>query len=409
MRMRKRANLDARMERCAALLADDPAALRGQWLERFPGHEGIFLELGCGKGRFTAGLAAAVPNMLYLALEKVPDAMILAMERVKNAGLQNVRFLDADAKLLKTMFADGEVERLYINFCDPWPKSRDAKLRLTAPGFLRLYADALKDGGQIHFKTDNTPLFDWSIGVLEEEGWALGEVTHDLHGQGTVGVMTDYEAKFTAEGMKINRLVATKTAETRDSSAGELPRLRGASLADARGNKTESEIPLTLAPWTLPLCHAFYRDFVQAPELFEDAAAFQPYVYDPAQVDAWYAERAKAAELRKVCVLLDGNVIGEVEYKHVDEEKKRCELGICLVNDRWKNKGYGTAALRLAIRYAFEELGMETVLAESLLKNTRSQHVLQKAGFRYVSADGHFRYYRITREQYAGQLGEKRE
>ena len=147
---------------------------------------------------------------------------------------------------------------------------------------------------------------------------------------------------------------------------------------------------------------------MQAPELFEDPAAFQPYVYDPARVDAYYAERANAADRRKLCVLLDGNVIGEVEYKRIDEEKKSCELGICLTNDRWKNKGCGTAALRLALRYAFEELGMETVLADSLLKNTRSQHVLQKAGFRYVSADGHFRYYRITREQYAGLLGEKR-
>ena len=126
------------MERCAALLADDPAALRGRWLESFPGHDGIFLELGCGKGRFTAELAETVPDKLYLALEKVPDAMILAMERVDRRGIGNVRFLDADAKNLKDMFADGEVARLYINFCDPWPKSRDAKLRLTAPGFLRL-------------------------------------------------------------------------------------------------------------------------------------------------------------------------------------------------------------------------------------------------------------------------------
>lgn len=93
----------------------------------------------------------------------------------------------------------------------------------------------MKPGGQIHFKTDNTALFDWSVGVLEDEGWALSEVTHDLHEHGTGGVMTDYEARFTAEGMKINRLVATKTAETKGTAAGVLPRLRGASLVDARG------------------------------------------------------------------------------------------------------------------------------------------------------------------------------
>ena len=182
-----------------------------------------------------------MPEKLYLALEKVPDAMILAMERVKNAGLANVRFLDADAKLLKTMFADGEIERIYINFCDPWPKSRDAKLRLTSPFFLRLYADLLPVGGEIRFKTDNTPLFDWSVTQLEQEGWAVSELTHDLHADGPVGIMTDYEAKFVGMGMKINRLVATRTEATKGTSAGEVPRLRNASLTDARGYEESME------------------------------------------------------------------------------------------------------------------------------------------------------------------------
>ena len=235
MRMRKRHNLDARMERCAALLAEEPEALRGRWREAFPGYERLYVELGCGKGRFTAETAAAMPDTLYLAVERVPDAMILAMERVREAGLQNVRFLDLDAAKLAEIFAPGEIDRLYINFCDPWPKSRDAKLRLTAPGFLRLYADALRCGGEIHFKTDNTPLFDWSVEQLTAEGWALSDVTHDLHADGPVGVMTDYEAKFYAEGLKINRLEAAKTAETKGTAAGPVPRLRGASLVDARG------------------------------------------------------------------------------------------------------------------------------------------------------------------------------
>ncbi len=235
MRMRKRHNLEPRMEKCAELLVKEPTEKRGSWLQALPGFERVYVELGCGKGRFTAQTAETMPDTLLLAIEKVPDAMIIAMERVQAQGLRNVRFLDIDAAKLPEIFAPGEIDRLYINFCDPWPKSRDAKLRLTAPGFLRLYADALKEGGEIHFKTDNTPLFDWSIEVLEAEGWALSEVTHDLHGQGVVGVMTDYEAKFTAEGMKINRLVAAKTAGTKGTAAGVLPRLRGASLVDARG------------------------------------------------------------------------------------------------------------------------------------------------------------------------------
>ncbi len=235
MRMRKRSNLDSRMARCAELLDTSPELLRGQWRERYSGYKGLYLELGCGKGRFTADTAEAVPAILYVALEKIPDAMILAMEKVDARRLDNVRFIDGDAKLLSTMFAENEVDRIYINFCDPWPKSRDAKLRLTAPAFLRMYCDILKPGGQIHFKTDNTPLFDWSAQQLRLEGWDLSELTHDLHANGPVGTMTDYEIKFYEQGLKINRLVASKGSSTKGTSAGTVPRLRNASLTDARG------------------------------------------------------------------------------------------------------------------------------------------------------------------------------
>ena len=229
------------MEKCAALLISEPAENRGRWREALPGYDRLYVELGCGKGRFTAGTAEAIPDALLLAIEKVPDAMIVAMERVRGLGLPNVRFLDFDAARLPEIFDRGELDRIYINFCDPWPKSRDAKLRLTSPAFLRRYADILADGGEIHFKTDNTPLFDWSIAQLEAEGWQLSEVTHDLHANGPVGVMTDYEARFYEQGMKINRLVATKTGDTKGTAAGEVPRLRNASLTDARGYEESQE------------------------------------------------------------------------------------------------------------------------------------------------------------------------
>ena len=235
MRMRKKPNLIPRMERCAAVLMDRPEEYKGRWAAVFPGCGAVRLELGCGKGRFTCGQAMAEPEALLLALEKVPDAMVVAMERVMEQHIPNVRFLERDAACLPDLFTPGEIQRLYINFCDPWPKSRDAKLRLTAPGFLRLYADALPIGGEIWFKTDNTPLFDWSIARFQEEGWALSEVTHDLHARGPVGIMTDYEAKFYDQGVKINRLVAARTADTKTTAAGPVPRLRNASLSDARG------------------------------------------------------------------------------------------------------------------------------------------------------------------------------
>ena len=237
MRMRKKPNLLPRMERAAAVLAAEPETLRGLWRTLLPGCAALHLELGCGKGRFTADTAAAAPDTLLIAVEKVPDAMVVGMERAVEKGLHNVRFIDRDVTLLPELFTPGEVDRIYLNFCDPWPKSRDAKHRLTAPGFLRLYADALAMGGSIWFKTDNLPLFQWSLEQFEAEGWDLSEVTNDLHAVGICGVMTDYEAKFHAQGVKINRLVATKTDRTKTTAAGTPERLRDAALSDARGKK----------------------------------------------------------------------------------------------------------------------------------------------------------------------------
>ena len=236
MRMRKRHNLEPRMERCADLMIAAPEESKGNWRSLYPGCRNLLLELGCGKGRFTAETARLQPEDLLIAVERVPAAMIIAMERVKRAELQNVRFIDADAAGLGEMFAEGEVDRIFINFCDPWPKSRDARLRLTAPAFLRSYCDLLPKGGEICFKTDNKPLFDWSVEQFKKEKWDLRELTNDLHENGPVGVMTDYEAKFTAAGMKINRLVAVKTADTLGTAAGPVPRLKNASLVDARGH-----------------------------------------------------------------------------------------------------------------------------------------------------------------------------
>ena len=159
----------------------------------------------------TAGTAAAEPDVLFVAVEMVPDAMVVAMERCAAEGLRNVRFIDANANILPEFFAPGEVDRIYINFCDPWPTKRHAKRRLTHGNFLKLYRKVLKDGGQIHFKTDNAPLFAWSVEEIPQFGFTLSEVTDDLHANGAVGVMTDYEAKFHELGTPIHRLVATMT------------------------------------------------------------------------------------------------------------------------------------------------------------------------------------------------------
>ena len=208
MRMRKKKNLTPRMEACGAYLIRDPFSLRGRWRELMPQASSLRVELGCGKGGFTAKTAAAEPDVLLIAVEKVPDAMVVAMERAKNDGLKNVWFVDGDAALLPDMFAPGEIDRLYINFCDPWPKSNQKKRRLTHGNFLKKYRQVLAEGGAIHFKTDNDKLFEWSLEEIPQFGFELSEVTRDLHANGPVGVMTDYEKKFYDEGKSINRCVA---------------------------------------------------------------------------------------------------------------------------------------------------------------------------------------------------------
>lgn len=210
MRMRKKKNLIPRMERCAACQVKDGFARKGRWRETLmPGARELRLELGCGKGRFTAETARQNPDVLFIAIEKVPDALVVAMERAMALELKNVFFVVGDAALLPDYFAPGEVDLIYINFCDPWPPKGQAKRRLTHRGFLESYRQVLVPGGQVHFKTDNQPLFAFSLAEFPQAGYALSEVTHDLHRDGPCGVMTDYEAKFYEQGQPINRCVGT--------------------------------------------------------------------------------------------------------------------------------------------------------------------------------------------------------
>lgn len=212
MRMRKKKNLGPRMERVAALLEPSPAQRRGDWRSYKPDCSALWLELGCGKGTFTVETAAAHPEVLYVAVERVADCLLLAMEKAQARGLDNVLFICDDAARLEEMFAPGEVDRLYINFCDPWPAKRHAKRRLTCEAFLKSYRAVLPVGGELHFKTDNRPLFDFSLTQFPRAGYTLSRVTRDLHSEEPDVIMTDYEARFAAQGAKINRCVGTVSA-----------------------------------------------------------------------------------------------------------------------------------------------------------------------------------------------------
>ena len=208
MRMRKKPNLVPRMEACSDIWIREPQTLRGKWRELYPQCRELRLEVGCGKGKFTMETAAAEPDILLIAMERVPEAMVMAMEKVKAQGLHNVFFIGEDVANVAKFFAPGEVDLLYINFCDPWPHKKHAPRRLTHEGFLKLYRQVLRPSGEIHFKTDNAALFDFSLEQFQLAGYTLKNVTHDLHANGPVGIMTGYEEKFYGLGTPICRCEA---------------------------------------------------------------------------------------------------------------------------------------------------------------------------------------------------------
>ena len=208
MRMRRRNNLEPRMAACESVWIHDPEARHGHWRELMPQCRELRVEVGCGKGKFTVETAQAEPDVLLIAIERVPDALVLAMEAAIRMGLKNVYFVSLDAANLEAFFAESEIDLLYINFCDPWPRKKNAKRRLTYHSFLEKYKKVLKLGGEIHFKTDNAKLFEWSLPEMESCMLSLRNVTRDLHANGPVGIMTGYEEKFYALGTPINRVEA---------------------------------------------------------------------------------------------------------------------------------------------------------------------------------------------------------
>ena len=205
MRMRRMRNLEPRMEKCSAYRIAEPAARKGAWRELMPGARALWVELGCGKGKFTAETAQANPDVLLIAVERCREAMVVAMEKAKAMGLNNVFYIDMDVAGIEDIFAPGEIDRLFINFPDPWPRKKNAKRRLTHRAFLDKYCRVVQEGGEIHFKTDNAPLFEYSVEEFAACGLEVKSLTRDLHKDGIVGIMTGYEEKFHGLGTPINR------------------------------------------------------------------------------------------------------------------------------------------------------------------------------------------------------------
>ena len=205
MRMRRMKNLDSRMEATSAYRIGVPEDYKGKWRSLMPDCTALWVEVGCGKGKFTAETAQANPDVLLIAVERCREAMVVAMEKAQNMGLKNVFFIDMDVAGIEEIFAAGEMDRLFINFPDPWPRKKNAKRRLTHRSFLDKYCRTVKEGGEIHFKTDNAPLFEYSVEEFAACGLQVNNLTRNLHENGIVGIMTGYEEKFHAMGTPINR------------------------------------------------------------------------------------------------------------------------------------------------------------------------------------------------------------
>ena len=357
MRMRKKTNLDQRMERQSARLVERPQEYRGRWRSLLPGCREVRLELGCGKGRFTVETAKGEPDVLFVAVERVADAMVMAMERADEAGLSNVLFIDADARGLGDWFDSGEVGRVYLNFSDPWPSSQQAKRRLTHPDFLRLYAGVLPSGGEIHFNTDNKDLFEWSLFQFPKAGYTLREVTRDLHANGVNGVMTDYEEKFYHVGKPICRCVAVKG----DTLSARL------ELVEPRPEHED-------------MVRAYRQAFLDAGEVCNGSSGLE-FMED---YETWRTVNAVGANPGWVkgdtFLALDGQgrMVGIVNVRHSLNEALTHiggHIGFSVL-PALRRRGYATELLGLALAYCRDTLGLEEALLHCYDDNAASARTI---------------------------------
>ena len=192
-----------------------PEQMKGKWAEVFQNDHPIHIEVGMGKGQFIIEMARRNPEVNCIGIEKYSSVLVRAVEKLEDFEQDNLRLIRMDAENIEEVFDKDEVDRIYLNFSDPWPKDRHAKRRLTSTRFLERYNNILTPEGRVMFKTDNKDLFDFSLEQVEEAGWILENHTYDLHHSeyNEGNVMTEYEEKFSAKGNPICRLVAYRHAK----------------------------------------------------------------------------------------------------------------------------------------------------------------------------------------------------
>ncbi len=208
MRMRKKKNLIPRMERAGEYLFDVAEMTALTASDIFSVTAPLYLEVGCGKGRFLCEQASRHPDRLYVGIERVPDVLVLAMEKAQEYQLTNIRFLSADAEKLGDLFAQHCVDGIYLNFSDPWPKARHEARRLDGPGFLKIYRYLLKPQAPLEMKTDNVDFFEFGKS-LQEMGATIVDISRDLTAEHRPeNIVTEYEQRWSDMGIKINYLKA---------------------------------------------------------------------------------------------------------------------------------------------------------------------------------------------------------
>lgn len=190
------------------VLKDDIEQLKGKWNLKFKNNNPIHVEFGTGRGKFITTLAKQNPNINYIAFEIKEEVLIKGVEKANEAELNNILFAWANVSNISDYFEENELSRVYVNFCDPWPKARWSKRRLTHTNFLNKYKLLLKDDGELHFKTDNEKLFEFSLNEIASNDWMLKNISLDLANNDFENVTTEYEDKFMSYGMKIFRCEA---------------------------------------------------------------------------------------------------------------------------------------------------------------------------------------------------------
>lgn len=211
MRLRKVKGASETIAAHPEIVIPNGEELKGNWQSVFGKEQPIYIEVGMGKGQFMIGMAKQNPHLNFIGLEKFDSVMVRALEKVLEAGeLPNLKLLKIDAEDLTDIFAGNEVEGVYLNFSDPWPKPRHAKRRLTHENFLTRYEQITVPNGYLRFKTDNRLLFEYSLVSVTGYGMTLEDVALDLHQREALdwNIMTEYEEKFSAKGQPIYRLEA---------------------------------------------------------------------------------------------------------------------------------------------------------------------------------------------------------